>query len=179
MSSMKSIVIKNVEELKRYRATIVENLSTGVEMIKELLDTNDPLSFFKTIKFEKSITDPLTGEPENFIEVVNQSQTYLVTLMGAEYLLLKHPDTVFKVNLGNVSGYDIESVDGKIIADCFAATSYRSNRKLTKDLKRLAENECAEHRYEFFYDTEFTEEHNLYYKKAYPQIEIIKFSEIA
>ena len=178
MKPVKSIVINNLEELKQYRATIIDNLGIGTVIIKELLDTNDPLSFFKTVKFEKSIIDPITGEPENFIEVVNQSQTYLVTLMGVEYLLFKHPGAVFKVNLGNVSGYDIESVDGKIIAECFAATSYRSNRKLTKDLKRLQDNETSEHRYEFFYDTEFAEEHKLYYQKAYPEIEIIKFSEI-
>ena len=37
-----------------------------------------------------------------------------------------------------------------IIPECFAATSYKSNGKLTADLKRLSENETALVKYEFF-----------------------------
>jgi len=37
-----------------------------------------------------------------------------------------------------------------IIPECFAVTSYKSNGKLTADLKRLSENETALVKYEFF-----------------------------
>ena len=50
------------------------------------------LDFFKKTKYEKTVIDPLTGEPENLIEVINQCQTYLVSLMVAKHLLAKFPD---------------------------------------------------------------------------------------
>lgn len=55
--------------------------------------------------------------------------------MAVEYLYKIYPAQAFIVNWGNVPGYDIESADGTIIAECFAATSYKSNGKLAADLK--------------------------------------------
>ena len=75
----------------------------------------------------------------------------MISIMAVEYLYKIYPAQAFIVNWGNVPGYDIESVDGTIIAECFAATSYKSNGKLTADLKRLAGNIEVEHKYEFFY----------------------------
>lgn len=89
--------------------------------------------------------------------MVNQSQTYLISLKAVEYLLCKHPGVSFVVNWGNIPGYDIESADQSIVAECFAATSYRSNQKLVKDLKSLNENQRVQHKYKFFYDKEFAE----------------------
>lgn len=86
--------------------------------------------------------------------------------MAVEYLYKIYPAQAFIVNWGNVPGYDIESADGTIIAECFAATSYKSNGKLAADLKRLAGNIEAEHKYEFFYDKDFTENYKEYYKKV-------------
>lgn len=34
------------------------------------------------MKFEKIATEPLTGEPENLLEVINQCHTYLVSIKG-------------------------------------------------------------------------------------------------
>ena len=174
----KSIVICGFEEIENYKTKIIDNLNTCTEKLKELLDLGDSLKFFKRIKYEKTVIDPFTGEPENLIEVINQCQTYLVSLMGTKCLLSQFPDTPFIVNLGNVSGYDIKSEDGTIIAECFAATSYRSNGKLAKDLKYLAENDRAVHKYEFFYDTEFTDNHKQYYENKYPDIKIVHFADV-
>ena len=118
----KTRIIKNKDELNKLRAEIMGGLDKSVVMIKELMSSMDSLSFFKKIKFEKTVTDPLTGEAENFAEMIDQCQTYLVTIMGAEYLLDKFPDTEFIIHLGNVSGYDIMSMDESIIAECFAST---------------------------------------------------------
>lgn len=98
--------------------------------------------------------------------------------MAVEYLMKVHSDVSFKVNWGNNPGYDIESEDQRIIAECFAATSYRSNQKLVKDLKRLKENQIAEYKYEFFYDKEFEDSHRAYYEDNYPGIAIVKFTNI-
>lgn len=69
-------------------------------------------------------------------------------------------------------------MDGTIIAECFSATSYKSNGKLVADLKCLACNTEAENKYEFFYDKDFTESHKEYYREKYPDIEIVKFKDI-
>lgn len=169
--------IKNKEDLNKLRKDIMDNLDRGVCMIQKLIDTTDSLSFFKKIKFENAIIDVLTGEPENLAEVIDQCQTYLVTLMGVEYLLDKHPNNEFIVNLGNVPGYDISSVDGNIIAECFATTNYRNNNKLDKDLKNLTKNMTAMHKYIFFTDFRATEKVINNANKKYPNIEIIKFKD--
>jgi hypothetical protein len=97
--------------------------------------------------------------------------------MAVEYLLKIFPDKAFIINWGNASGYDIVSEDRCVICECFAATSYRSNRKLSSDLKRL-NKASADYRYEFFYDKEYTESQNKYYNSKYPNIQIIKFDKI-
>lgn len=178
MQQSKSIVVCGTNELKNYKAKIIHNLNTCTEILKKMLESEDSFDFFKKAKYEKIVIDPLTGEPQNLIEVINQCQTYLVSLMGAEYLLSKFPDIPFVVNLGNVAGYDIESEDGAIIAECFAATSYRSNGKLTKDLKRLAENNSARHKYIFFYATEFADNSKQYYENKYTDIKIVYFANV-
>ena len=178
MREKKTIIISGMEEIKQHRIKIGRNLKTCVGMLKVLLDSEDSIDFFKRAKYEKIVVDPFTEEPENLIEVINQCQTYLVSLTGVEYLISKFSDTSFIINLGNVAGYDIESEDGTIIAECFAATSYRSNGKLVKDLKRLAENDSAVYKYEFFYDTEFTDNHKQYYENKYPAIKIVHFADV-
>lgn len=174
----KTIIICSREQLNEYRKKIQDNLKAGMEKLNELMKASDAVTFFHIIKFEKTVIEPLTGEPENLLEVVNQCQTYLVSIMAVEYLLEKYSGVSFKVNFGNVSGYDIESEDGSIISECFAATSYRSNGKLAADLKRLEKNTEAIHKYEFFYDKEFSDNNKTYYQKKYPDVEIVKFKEI-
>lgn len=177
MGQNKKIVINSKEQCEQYKIRIHNNLQKCAEMVKELLVNKEASSFFEKAKYEKIVIDPLTEEPENLIEVINQCQTYLVSLAGAEYLVSKFPGSTFTINLGNVSGYDIESEDGSIIAECFAATSYKSNSKLVKDLKRLTEEKNAIYKYEFFYDREFTDNHKPYYESKYPDVEIVHIIE--
>ena len=174
----KQIVVHNTDELDKYKITILDNLNSSVNMLQQVLNDNDALKAFKVFKFEKMATEPLSGNPENLIEVINQAHTYLISIMAVEYLYKIYPTQTFIINWGNIPGYDIESVDGTIIAECFAATSYKSNGKLAADLKRLAGNAEAVHKYEFFYDKEFTESHREYYKEKYSDIEIVKFQDI-
>ena len=56
--------------------------------------------------------EPVFREPENLVEVVNQSRTYLISLialMAVEYLMKVHPDVSFIVNGGNISSADHEN----------------------------------------------------------------------
>lgn len=178
MEQRKTIVIHEAGEIEQYKTRVHNNLRKCTEMLQDLLESEDAVSFFKRAKYEKTIIDPLTEEPENLIEVINQCQTYLVSFLGVEYLVSRFPNISFKINLGNVPGYDIESEDGTVIAECFTATSYRSNGKLAKDLKRLAANDSALHKYVFFYDMEFTDNHKKYYENKYPDIKIVHFADV-
>lgn len=173
----KTTVVKDKNELNNLRTEIMKSMDQRVSMIKGLMSSMDSLSFFKKIKFEKTVTDPLTGELENFAEMIDQCQTYLVTIMGAEYLLDKFPNTEFTIHLGNVSGYDILSKDGSIVAECFASTNYKNNNKLYNDLKGLSENKTAKYKYEFFTDFKATPKVISNAKEKYPDIEIIKFKD--
>ncbi len=177
MRKDKTIILNSLQEAKEIKKSVITNLNVCVKMLQKEMES-DAFDFFKSIKYEKTVIDPITGEPENLIEVVNQCQTYVVSLMGAEYLFSKFPDVLLQLNLGNVEGYDIKSVDGSIIAECFAATSYRSNNKLSGDLKRLSENATAKNKFEFFYDKEFTSKNRTYYEKKYPDITIVKFLDV-
>lgn len=172
------IVVSSKVELTGYRNKITENVQKNVFKLKRILDEEKPLDAFSKMKFDKIAIEPLSGKEENIIEVINQLQTYMVSIMAVEYLLERHPSKVFTINWGNIPGYDIESSDGEVIAECFAATSYRSNGKLTSDLKRLHQNNTASFKYEFFFDKEFTDKQKNYYENKFEGIRIIKFSKI-
>lgn len=174
----KQAIISDIEQLTKYRQIVKENLENTIAEVHRIISNESAMEAIAKFKFDKIAREPLSGEPENLIEVVNQSQTYLVSLMAVEYLIKKYPGISFTVNWGNISGYDIESDDNNIIAECFAATSYRSNQKLVKDLKRLKKNHVAEYKYEFFYDKDFKDSHRAYYEKNYPEITMVKFANI-
>lgn len=175
---IKRVTVHSLDELNYYKNKVVSNLNKCSDQLSKLTLSKDSFALFQTLKFKKCVTDPFSGEAENFIEVVNQSMTYIVSIIAAEYLLNLYPDKTFILNLGNISGNDIISDDGTVICECFAASSYRSNKKLTLDLERLKENSTAEHKYEIFYDEVFTSEHQNYYANKYPDITIIKLEKL-
>lgn len=171
----KEILVSNTNDLVEYEQFIYQNLQQSLYNIKMLLQSEDSTEVFDNLKYEKTAVDPLTGQPENLIEVINQYQTYLVTLKATRYLFEKYPRKSFIARFGNVSGYDIESSDGEILAECFAQVSYKNNKKLEKDLEKLHSVSDNAVCYEFFYDKVFNEKHYLKYKKQYPKINIVKF----
>ena len=79
-----TVTISSAEELSRYKTTI---LRKSMQDIKAMIDSEDAQEIFKHFKFDKIATEPLSGKPENLVEVINQSQTYFVTLAATEYLL--------------------------------------------------------------------------------------------
>lgn len=172
------VLISKKEELRKYREMILCNMQKNVSVLRDMMEITDPFTLFYQMKYDKISFDPLSGKAENFIEVINQLQTYLVSVLAVEYLLDVYPEKAFTVNWGNISGYDIVSEDGEVIAECFAATSYQSNGKLTSDLKRLQNNTTASNRYEFFFDKVFTDKNRTYYEKKYPGVTIVKFQDL-
>lgn len=174
----KQVEFLNQDELTKYKDRIKNNLQQAKMQLQQLIETCSEFELFEKFKFDKTVPDSLTGNPENLIEVINQSQTYIVSLLAMEYLFDCHPSQTFKLNLGNLPGYDIESLDGTIICECFAATSYQSNNKLNKDLERLYKNSSALIKYQFFYDRKFTDVVRENMERKYPDIHIVRFGKL-
>lgn len=84
------------------------------------------------------------------IEQLNQSFTYLASIEAAKWLLERHPDHApYNLNLGTTPGSDIESEDGEVAAETFAATHPDSNDKLRKELEKVRAT-SARHQYVFY-----------------------------
>ena len=113
--------------------------------------TGDPMSLLRAMRFDTVGHDPLTGEPLNVVEQLNQTFTILVTLRAIEQLFELHPGAGgYRLALGTSSGRDIESVkEGFVAAEVFSARHPTSNQKLKKDLLRLS-TDTAQYRYVFF-----------------------------
>ena len=96
--------------------------------------------------------DPLNGNrPLNFTEQLNQTFSYLVQLRATEYLLEHHAEAApFVLSLGPISGHDIVSSNGQVVAEVFAAVTPDNNDKLDKDVAKVATSE-AQHKYVFYF----------------------------
>ena len=175
----KSKIFVNKADLEACRKTIRSNLEESLQQLKKVLESNDCVAAFDACKYDKIVRDPLSGKAENLIEMINQHQTYLVTLKAVAYLLERYPEKTFAAAFGNVAGFDIVSEDKTILAECFAAVSYRNNRKLDKDLHKLEREGGNAACYEFFYDRAFDDEKYALYKEKYPKIHIVKFESLA
>lgn len=146
---MKTREVGSHEELKPLAEHISSSAERAVRNLEALCRDEDPVTVLKRIKFETVGFDPLGERKLNLIEQVNQTFTYLASLKAAAYLLEKHPvHAPYKLNLGTVSGSDVESRDGKVAAEVFAAVAPTNNRKLAKDLEKVAATR-AKHRYVF------------------------------
>ena len=113
----------------------------------------DGIEVLRQMKFTEMAWHPVDDRPLNLVEQLNQTWTYLVTLKALPFLFERHPSSGgFRLNLGTASGTDIESViPGVVAAEVFAAVHPKNNRKLEKDLKKLAlECASAQFRYVFF-----------------------------
>jgi hypothetical protein len=113
-----------------------------------------PLDLLREMKFAPTGVHPVEARPVNFIEQVNQTWTYIVALRAACHLLKLHPDARgFQVAPGAHMALplDIMSVEpGLVGAETFAAVHPRNNRKLIRDLAKLAADSNTQHRYVFF-----------------------------
>jgi hypothetical protein len=145
----KKRTILSFAQAEDMHAQIAESAANTAKWLVE--QKNDPMSLLRAIRFDPVGHDPLTGEPLNIVEQLNQTFTILVTLRAIERLFELHPDAGgYHLALGTSSGRDIESVkEGLVAAEAFSATSPASNQKLKKDLMRL-ETDPAQHRYVFF-----------------------------
>ncbi len=106
----------------------------------DLSRDSDALRALSRMKFSALGHDPLDPTRRlNLIEQLNQTFTYLAAFKGADFLFNRHPDVnMLTLNLGNVSGWDIETPEGEgIAAEVFAAVTPANNQKLRQDIKKV------------------------------------------
>jgi len=112
-----------------------------------------PIELFLSLKFDPVGAHPFAGHALNVVEQVNQTATYLVALEAAKTLFKLHPDEpgyVIAPGAHMSQPLDIMSITaGHVGAETFAAVDPRNNRKLQKDLAKLATH-ADRHRYIFF-----------------------------
>lgn len=141
--------IHTVAQAEAMHAQLAVNAAAAIEWLRGF--SGEPMELLKAMRFEKVGRDPLTGEPLNIVEQLNQTFTIMVSLRAVARLIEMHPEAGgFRLALGTRNGRDIESImPGLVAAEIFSATHPNSNQKLKKDVARLADDP-APHRYVFF-----------------------------
>ena len=120
----KRVQIFNAQELAILKFNIMETAERTTIKLKDLLECTKGIDLFHEIRFLEFGQDPLEDRPLNLVEQLNQTFTYLTSLMAAEYLLEAHPEHApYILNLGTSPGYDVVSKDEVVIAETFAAVS--------------------------------------------------------
>jgi hypothetical protein len=147
--------VSTVSEIQDLRALIEDAIDHSVATFTEILGSRSGIQAFTMMRFEPIGCDPLNFKRRlNLFEQMNQTFTYLASLEAAQWLLQKHLESApFILNLGTAKGSDIESEDGQIVAEVFAAVAPNNNRKLAKDIARAAKTakeRAARHGYVFF-----------------------------
>ncbi|HDF8527454.1 TPA: hypothetical protein PEP05_000797 [Vibrio parahaemolyticus] len=154
----KSFYVYDLSEVKKLERKIMLSIEKAGRQVAEVIETEGAGSLFYKIKFGGIGADPLSTDRDlNLIEQVNQSFTYLATLRSLEILFDSYGNYApFKVNLGTTAGLDIESLGGLVAAEVFAAVSPNNNRKLAKDIEKVAGSN-AKHKFVFMLCPEFKE----------------------
>lgn len=148
---MKTRTFSSDAEIAEFTAAITRSADAALEKLAQL-QGRQGLHALWELKFLQSGCDPLAAEnPLNLIEQLNQTFTYLATARAVKILLRMHPNLApFTVNLGTASGFDIVSATpSELAAEVFAAVNTSNNRKLAKDLAKMAACQSAV-RYVFF-----------------------------
>lgn len=167
---MRDWIFTNKKQVQELREQLLARTQQSIDV---LIAEKQGIELLRSIKFKKDGYDPLLQESTNFIEQVNQTFTYLVSLSAVELLMEKHQGQQFRVNFGTKSGYDIESIDESIICECFAATKPTSNDKLKNDVIRLVSTTTATYKYVIYYVEEAQQQHVSNLRKKYEEVTII------
>jgi hypothetical protein len=118
----------------------------------------DPLDLLRKMKFEEVGYHPVEDRRLNVIEQINQTWTYAVALAATLKLLELHPDANgFYVAPGAHMAIPLDIMSRRehfVGAETFAAVDPRNNRKLARDLAKMA-HRPEQHRYVFFCSPKF------------------------
>jgi hypothetical protein len=150
------MLVHTIEDVDRYLAQIRKSAVSAQEWIRA--QTCGPFDLLRRMKFDRVGFDPIEGQALNIIEQINQTWTALVAIEAARQLLSLHPDAGgYRLEPGAYGSIplDVMSVaPGLVGAETFATVDYRNNRKLQKDVKKMAAR-SERHRYVFFMSPDF------------------------
>lgn len=148
---MKVRVVATPDQANAIREPVAAAATKALANLRRATSGTDALRVLWQMKVTKAGCDPLDADsPLNLIEQLNQTFTYIASARAVKILLKEHPtEAPFTLNLGTNSGSDIESRNGRLAAEVFAAVNTSNNRKLAKDMKKVAANP-APLKYVFF-----------------------------
>ena len=131
--------IHSADDLVSIENAVEQAAVTTLQSLRGKIQESPSLATFSAMKFDKVGRHPLGNRALNLIEQLNQTFTILASVRATRWLLARHPENApFVLNLGNRAGIDIESLDGKIACETFAAVTPSNNGKLAKDAAKLA-----------------------------------------
>jgi hypothetical protein len=172
---MPAHIIQDRGQIEQLRKTIAAATTNAAKAIAHLAGSTAPIEAFVRMKFHELGYHPIENRRLNLIEQVNQTFTYLVSLAAAEQILIRHPGSApISLNLGTSAGSDLESASQSVAAEVFAAVRRTNNRKLVKDVAKVAETD-ATHKYVFFYCP--GEDCKPLRLERFPDVEVIPLSE--
>jgi hypothetical protein len=131
--------VRSSEDLSTLEARVVASAQKSAEALARILAESKPLDALARVKFEQVGFHPIQDRALNFIEQINQTFTFIASLRAAAWIFSHHPEVgPLRLNLGTAAGSDIESLEGSLAAEAFAATTPSSNDKLRKDVTKVA-----------------------------------------
>lgn len=146
---VKTKVLRSVDDAYKLLSDISHNLDEVKHLTTSFGDSKTSLDWLYGLKFTKFARDPLFGNIENFIELVNQTFTYIVTIRSCIELFQIYSDTdmILTINLGNTPGADIYSNEFQsgdttvqVFAETFASVTKSNNNKLRDDIERVKQH---------------------------------------
>jgi len=145
------MVVRNIGDVDRYLGQVRDAAVKIHAWIAA--QTGDPLDLLRRMKFETAGFHPIQGHALNVVEQINQTWTYVVALVAVRHLLELRPEAGgYVLAPGAHAALDLDimsEVPGLVGAETFAAVDPKNNKKLEKDLRKLAAR-SERHRYIFF-----------------------------
>jgi hypothetical protein len=148
---MKIKFIATSEEAEALESSVAASAARALQNVRSAANGSDAIRVLWQMKVAAVGCNPLDAEsPLNLIEQLNQTFTYLASARAVRILLTEHPaDAPYKLNLGTTPGSDIDSKNGRVAAEVFAAVNTSNNRKLAKDIAKVRST-SADAKYVFF-----------------------------
>lgn len=145
------IEISSLGDIERVEARIRSN---AVELIRAIKDSSiSDMALFEKLRFQEFGRHPISNEPLNAVEQLNETWTLLVALSATRLLLSWHPDAGgFRLAPGAhmAQPLDVMSVQpGLVGAETFAAVRESNNKKLSRDIAKM-QIRTEQHRYVMF-----------------------------
>lgn len=172
------MIVRDKRELDTIRKNLYYSAEQAVLNIKLCAEQNDALGLLSVMKFGELGVDPLKGTSLNLIEQLNMLFTNLVITIAAEKLMERYPDKAFELHMGTEAGYDVESVDGEVVAECFAVTRAASNGKLKKDSEKLIAKAGVQKKYIIFYSEHDTDSSLERVYDKFPEITYVRIKKL-